>query len=143
MYMLPAPPVGMRAKLPSALISTPPGISNSAFVPTPSVLPAVPLPTRVVTTLDVPEARTTFLMLFVPISIVSKYVSSGLIDRPNGTLKVATAPLPSALPCVFDMPATVVTAPAQQKEGTSQSGGPSVWLAVKDVAETLRVRAAL
>ena len=85
---------------PDESTATPAGSLNIAFVPVPSAYPAVPLPTRVVTT----PVDVIFRMQCLSATYKALLLSTAI---PHGLLNLAFVPVPSAYPEV--LPAIVLT----------------------------------
>ena len=91
--------------MPAAPTATPEGKLKLAAAPVPSALPEVPPPASVVTT----PAGEIWRILWLPES-ATVTVPSVPTATPNGALKLAAAPVPSALPAAFAAePAHVAT----------------------------------
>ena len=93
---------------PAASTATPMGTLKRAAAPVPSALPPLPaVPASVVTTPAGVILR--MVELFVSATYTAPAASTA---TPNGLLKRAPAPVPSALPLLAAVPASVLTTPA-------------------------------
>src|SRR6266581_43651 len=91
-------------------MARPPGLLNVAAAPVPSAPPLVPaVPASVVTT---PVAMTIRRMVWLVLAATYRLVPLLSTARPWGRLNSAAAPVPSALPAVPAVPASVLTTPA-------------------------------
>src|ERR1035437_3983975 len=95
--------------LPALSTATPDGLENRAAVPEPSALPQFPaLPASVVTA----PAEVTFRIVLLPES-ATKTLPTASTATPDGPLNCAELPVPSLMPGVPALPASVVTTPAE------------------------------
>src|SRR6267142_991245 len=101
-------PISATFTLPTASVATPNGRLKLAAAPTPSVLPPAPAdPANVLTT----PAGVILRMVLLYVS--DTYTLPALsVATPDGNLKLAAVPVPSALPATPADPASVLTAPA-------------------------------
>ena len=99
-------PLSATYTFPAASVPNPKGSLNEAAVPVPLVLPAIPLPAKVLTT----PAGVIIRIKLLPKS-ATKTLPEGSVVIPIGLLNDAAVPVPLALPAA-PLPAKVLTIPA-------------------------------